>query len=229
MNKQLISFRCPKCGKVLEPSDNPEYVFQCMDCDEDFYNFEADKITISFSTPTQPDMDSFTGSGMDIDLSIHTKLNIENEAGDHATLFVTNDEVEKLGHSYIKDHVTMTYNKWLDTWFAFLSHNDFHNDLNRNPEKVIKVDFVEVEANTGREVYKGIETGRYYLREVSSREPFAKWLVCGKHRKQDDGSEPRANLIFQCGDQQEKVIYDGWNGVAAYESVFNQHFRKSRV
>lgn len=32
---------CPKCGKALNFSDNPEYTFQCFDCDEDFYSFEA--------------------------------------------------------------------------------------------------------------------------------------------------------------------------------------------
>lgn len=32
---------CPKCGKRLVPSDNPEYVWQCYECDEDFYSFEV--------------------------------------------------------------------------------------------------------------------------------------------------------------------------------------------
>ena len=68
--------------------------------------------------------------------------------------------------------------------------------------------------------------GRYYLRDVSNREPFAKWYICGKRRVFEDGNEPRANLIFQCGEQQEKVIYDDWNGVAAYSDTFNPNFYK---
>lgn len=32
---------CPKCGKRLVPSDNPGYVWQCYECDEDFYSFEV--------------------------------------------------------------------------------------------------------------------------------------------------------------------------------------------
>lgn len=32
---------CPKCGRALNFSDNPEYTFQCLDCDEDFYELEA--------------------------------------------------------------------------------------------------------------------------------------------------------------------------------------------
>lgn len=35
---------CPKCGKALNFSDNPEYTFQCFDCDEDFYSFEAREV-----------------------------------------------------------------------------------------------------------------------------------------------------------------------------------------
>ena len=39
MKKKI--YVCPKCGKALNFSDNPEYTFQCLDCDEDFYEFEA--------------------------------------------------------------------------------------------------------------------------------------------------------------------------------------------
>ena len=35
-------YACPKCGRALNFSDNPEYTFQCFDCDEDFYEFEAE-------------------------------------------------------------------------------------------------------------------------------------------------------------------------------------------
>jgi len=34
--------KCRYCGKVVIKSDNPEYVYQCMDCDEDFYSFELE-------------------------------------------------------------------------------------------------------------------------------------------------------------------------------------------
>lgn len=42
MKKKI--YVCPKCGKALNFSDNPEYTFQCFDCDEDFYAFEAKEI-----------------------------------------------------------------------------------------------------------------------------------------------------------------------------------------
>lgn len=67
---------------------------------------------------------------------------------------------------------------------------------------------------------------RYYLREVHAHQLFAKWYVCGERRVPEDGSEPRPNLIFQLGDQTEKVVYDDWNGVAAYKDQFNKNFRE---
>ena len=32
---------CPKCGRMLLRSRIKGYVFQCMNCDEDFYRFEV--------------------------------------------------------------------------------------------------------------------------------------------------------------------------------------------
>lgn len=86
--------------------------------------------------------------------------------------------------------------------------------------------FVGIEDGTGREVYRGVETQRYYLREVHAHQLFAKWYLCGERRVPEDGREPRPNLVFQLGDQTEKVVYDDWNGVAAYKDQFNKNFRE---
>ena len=37
----VTTARCPRCGHVLYTSNNPEYTYQCLDCDEDFYQYEA--------------------------------------------------------------------------------------------------------------------------------------------------------------------------------------------
>ena len=50
--------------------------------------------------------------------------------------------------------------------------------------------------------------------------------MCGERRVWEDGREPRPNLVFQLGDQTEKVVYDDWNGVAAYKDQFNKNFRE---
>lgn len=37
------SVKCPKCGKAMDMrvSDNKEYAYQCIGCNEDFYSFEC--------------------------------------------------------------------------------------------------------------------------------------------------------------------------------------------
>jgi rubrerythrin len=39
-------YACRNCGQPLIKSDNPEYTFQCLDCDEDFYKFEAVEVDV---------------------------------------------------------------------------------------------------------------------------------------------------------------------------------------
>lgn len=39
MKKKI--YLCPKCERALNFSPLPEYTFYCVDCDEDFYEFEA--------------------------------------------------------------------------------------------------------------------------------------------------------------------------------------------
>lgn len=34
-------YRCPHCKKILKRSRLPQYAFECLDCDEDFYECEA--------------------------------------------------------------------------------------------------------------------------------------------------------------------------------------------
>lgn len=135
------------------------------------------------------------------------------------------DEFDRLGLAYIEQHTKLEHSEVCDEWFMKCSQNSWYNNLERNPEKVIKVMFVGIEDGTGREVYRGVETQRYYLREVHANQLFAKWYVCGERRVWEDGREPRPNLVFQLGDQMEKVVYDDWNGVAAYKEQFNKNFR----
>ena len=42
MSRLVKVARCPQCGKALTPSEVAGYVYQCVECDEDFYEFEAE-------------------------------------------------------------------------------------------------------------------------------------------------------------------------------------------
>lgn len=183
---------------------------------------------VEFSLPTEYDYRKFTDALTDAScLDERMKITVKDDEGHTAELFVLKTDISRLGKKYIRSHITVYYDTTLCGWFANLSENDYHNDPKRNPEKVIRVKFDGMEGGTGYEIYKGVDDGRYYLREVFyPRENFARWHVCGKRRVQDDGDEPRANLIFEHGKQREKVRYDDWNGVAAYSDTFNKDFRK---
>lgn len=225
MSQEHISFRCPHCGKLLTASELPEYVYQCMECDEDFYAFEAHKITTVFSEPTLEEQRKYDDDGFCVDLSQTVKVSVSDEWNHNGYCYIAKSDVERLGLDYIKDHVRLEHSEVLEEYFVRMSQNDWYNDIQRNPEKVIPVAFVGIENGTGRQIYKGLESGRYYLREVSSHEKFAKWLIGGKRRLPDDGNEPRANLVFLCDGQTEKVTYDDWNGVCAYSNTFNEQFK----
>ena len=38
---RMTLYRCPHCKKPLKRSRLPQYDFECLDCDEDFYECEA--------------------------------------------------------------------------------------------------------------------------------------------------------------------------------------------
>ena len=183
-------------------------------------------LNLIFTTPTTEDIQhyiSLFGSNL---LKGRIKIVATDDDGRTAELFPLKKEVDRLGEEYIRSHAVIGFSNIVDKiWALKYSQNDYYNDTERNPEKVIKLEFCEIEPNTGREVYKDIDTGCYYLREnCYPREDCAKWYVCGKRRFPEDGDEPRANLIFEHNGEREKVRYDDWNGVAAYSDTYNRNF-----
>lgn len=185
------------------------------------------KITVS--TPMPEDYKSFDDVGLNSKLCLLdcVKLLCQDEEGHTAHAFLKQKDFEQFGLRYFEKYARLEYSKCCREWFMMCSKSPWYNDLKRFPETVIKVEFVGIENGTGREIYRGVETHHYYLREVLPRQKFAKWYVCGKRRMPDDGDDPNPNTIFQFGDQREKVVYDDWNGVAAYE--YNENFRSDSL
>lgn len=182
-------------------------------------------MTVTFSTPTPAQYEEIAAAGLNADaLRHHISAFFRDEEGHTAQMFIDLYTYNHLGEEYIRTHTTIVYSKVCEEWFARLSKNDYYNDETRNPPKVIPVQFQDIGYLDGAEIYYSPEAKKFYKRHVSRREPFAKWYVCG--RTMESEWEPRANLIFQNGDQQERVTYDDWNGVAAYSGTFNPDFRK---
>ena len=183
---------------------------------------------VEFINVTKKDREEFISTiGSSDMLNNTTKIVVTDEGQHTGILFLQDVEINKLGEDYIKSHVTLRFCKPLEDWFVKLSQNDYHNDLSRNPEKEIEVEFCGIQKDTVREIYRNKETKEFYLREVAYHEDFAKWLVCGKKKPDvldDSGDEPRPNLIFVHNGQKEKIRYDDWNGVCAYSDTFNKFF-----
>ena len=107
-----------------------------------------------------------------------------------------------------------------------VSWNAYKNDQTRNPPKTIDVEFVCDMDGECTEIWRRLDTGGYLMRKLCN-EPFARWLTCHKcGASWMDGNCIRPNVTFRNGTQTETVLYDDWNGTAAYNSTFNPNFKK---
>ena len=113
------------------------------------------KITVAVIT--LQDYEKFNAVGMNAEacLADRVKLICQDDAGHVAESFMKQDEFDRLGLAYIEQHAKLEHSEVCDEWFMKCSQNSWYNDLERNPEKVIKVMFVGIEDGTGREVYHG--------------------------------------------------------------------------
>ena len=154
------------------------------------------------------------------------KVVITDEAGHAGYCFMEDAEIEQFGKEYILQHVSLSYLPPLKEWFVVFDRDEYYNDLKRNPLRPIRVEFVEVERWTGREIYRGIIDRRYYFREAHAREKVAIWTSSTKKIHSDNLREAKPNSVFICGEQKEPVSYrDG--KVAAWEDTFNPEFHNS--
>ncbi len=182
-------------------------------------------LNLTFTMPTADDIQrtiSLFGSNL---MEGNIKIIATDDDGHTAELFRLKEVVEQIGEEYIRSHAFLKYNTTLNKWLLLYSMKDYHNDTERNPETVIKVEFCEIEPNTGREVYKGIDTEYYYLRENHyPREFSATWYVYDKRCAFEIVDKARPNLIFEYNGEREKVRYDDFTGVAAYSDTYNRNF-----
>ena len=149
-----------------------------------------------------------------------------DENGNKADLYVCVDDINRLGIEYMQNNIKLEYSEFFEKWFAKLSQNVYYNDLERYPEKIIDVKYIEDMCGVKTEIYKNKETGRLYMRMLCN-EPFARWMSCRKDPNYQyvDENEIRANVIFRHKEQTEKITYNDWNGNAAYQDTFNPNFK----
>ena len=112
---------CPKCGKALNFSDNPEYTFQCFECDEDFYAFEAKEVE-------QSRMEGITDYTQLVEASVKVK-EITNKAIQESTRQIElkgNDILEQIAE-YINETLRPIFDSEVYKEYNFASHAAIYN------------------------------------------------------------------------------------------------------
>lgn len=166
------------------------------------------------------------GNNADIVLAERKAVVFTDDAGNTGKLYMKEEDVELLGEQYIAENSKMEYSEVCKEWFPSVSWNAYKNDQTRNPPKTIDVEFVCDMDGECTEIWRRLDTGGYLMRKLCN-EPFARWLTCHEcGASWMDGNCIRPNVTFRNGTQTETVLYDDWNGTAAYNSTFNPNFKK---
>lgn len=128
---------------------------------------------------TESDFESFEASGMNAKACLEgrVKLLCQDENGNTAEAYIKQEEIKHFGLDYILEHAYLEHFQACNMWIFRYSKNEWYNSETRNPARVIELSFQGIEEGTGREIYRGTETKRYYLREVTARQSFSK-MVC---------------------------------------------------
>ena len=191
---------------------------------------ETDRLNLLFADTYEEDAAEFKRNGLDVDLSGRVRIvgAYREKEVRHAETYMKAEDFERLGVEYIVEHAQLVADLISPSgWCLEIPQDDWYNDTVRNPECQIRVDFIGIQQNTGREIYKD-PNGRYYTRtNFFPKEKCAKWHCCGQEVT-DDGWRPRPNTIFVCNGRQEKVTYKDWNGTMAYSDTFNKEFNTAQ-
>lgn len=103
MKKKI--YVCPKCGCALNFSDEPEYTFRCVQCDEYFHSFEAKEVE-------QPRMEGI------VDYTDLSKASMEIKAITDRAIQESNKQIEIKGKDIVEqicEYINETIKPILDT------------------------------------------------------------------------------------------------------------------
>ena len=151
-----------------------------------------------------------------------------DEKGHKGTCYFENSKLEKLGRAYIEAHCTLESNVLCgeEMWNVRISEDNYYNDVEKNPPKIVDVVFVSNKSGEDTEIWQKIDGDRGYLLRILCNEPFARWMTCdGPETGWRDRANVRPNITFRNGKETETITYKDWNGLAAYSDTFNPNFR----
>ena len=102
---------------------------------------------VSFSSPTDRDKKEYVLIGMRPScLDDKVKITAIDDDSHVGVLFMGLDTYMRLGEDYIRENVKLQHYSSMDMWCLEVSQNNYYNDQAKNPDKIIPVKFMEVEA-----------------------------------------------------------------------------------
>lgn len=193
-------------------------------------------MTISVYPITAQQAKTLASQGFNLPLLTSTRkaVTFTDDEGHNAVAYIENEKLERLGLDYIASHATLEYSEVCNEYFLKLSENDYYNDPERFPPKLITVEPFGRALSNGEQIFRDLafrpesRKRRYYVRVESSNEPFAKWYTATS--RGDLLASVRSNVTFvnAKNGQYETVTYDDWNQHAVYEKSFNPKFMTAK-
>jgi len=188
----------------------------------------SDGVTISIFPFSPADVERLTASGLNGDYIAqdHYLVRAKGSDGPCEELYLERRIVEEVGALYVVEHAVLDHNEDGASTLNVDLH-PYYNSVERFPPKTVTVEFIKEIPGEGKEVYRSLETGRYYQRIPSPRESFARWVSChGPRLGFMDKARVRANITFRHGAATETVSWYRWNGNGVYDDQFSPGFRK---
>ncbi|MCI9039077.1 MAG: hypothetical protein HFJ29_04300 [Clostridia bacterium] len=147
---------------------------------------------------------------------------------EYKSLFVviSKCDYESYGKGRIKNVVYIEHSKIFNEDFLRVDFENIVNDEKFNIPKTIEVEFIKNIKGTSDSIFRAINNPkRYYMRQDTQREKFAKWFSAYKiNGEWSDNNIIRANITFKMGEQLEKVSFANWNAEGVYSKDYNEAF-----
>lgn len=190
-----------------------------------------DGVTITITPFSPADIERLSSSGLNgpYIAQDHYLVRAESKECGADEIYLERRIIEQVSALYVVDNAVLTKNEDGSSTLN-VDLCPYYNSTEHYPPKTIHVEFVQEIRGEVKEIYRSLETGRYYFRIPSPRESVAKWFSCyGPKMGYMDKAQIRANVTFRHGEAAETISWRRWDGYAAYDEQFHPNFREGGV
>ena len=144
---------------------------------------------------------------------------------DDLYLILNKADYEDFGKDKICKFVFKEHSNFLNKDLLRIDFEKIANDIEFNKPLIIDVEFIKNIDGTVDSIFKAINKDKYYIRNDSEREKYAKWYSAFKQNGLwQDNAPIRPNVTFRLGEETEKVSYSNWNGPEVNSKDYNEKF-----